>query len=92
MSDLRHMADLVAFELHHIHVVRFYLLPDRRHRSTFRRVRTPEHRIRRHVVTLLVHREGLKLISSIGHRREQTLHPVGVRLQRLDVRPRAGLG
>ena len=86
IPDLGHVTDAVSSKVHHIHVVSGDALPRPGHRAAFARVGAAEDGVRRHIPSILVHGERLQLVGSIRDWTEETLHPLGVTLQRIDLR------
>lgn len=83
IPDLGHVANPIAVELHHIHVVGFHLFARRRDRTTVSCMSTAEHSERGYVVPLLIHSKRSKIVAPVWDWSEQTLRPLGVRLQGL---------
>src|SRR5262249_17379147 len=88
----RHVPDLVAFELHHVDVVRLHALARGWTWATLTRVGAEEDPVRADVLALLVRREGLDLVTAVWDERQETLHPVRVLLKGLHAFERVCLG
>ena len=78
MPNLRHVADLVSGELHHIDVIRARLFAGRLTWTTGAGMRTREDTVGSDVVSLDISGKGFHLIAAIRHNRHQSLHPIGV--------------
>src|SRR5258705_13259418 len=69
MPDLRHVADLVASELHYVDIVRRRLLAGRLTRTTGTGVSTRKDSIGNDIVSLGVGGEGFHLVATVRHNR-----------------------
>src|SRR5467141_825380 len=78
MPDLRHVPDLVAVEVHHVHVVRFRALSGRGAGAAVAGMRPGEDAVRTDALAPLVGGKRLQVVSSVGNERQQAPHPVGV--------------
>ena len=66
VPDLRHMADLVALEVHVINVIGRCALSCRRDRATLTGVSPMEHAVRQHLASRLVNGERTHLCPAVG--------------------------
>src|SRR5262245_21388468 len=78
IPDLRHVPDLVPPEVHHVHIVGFYALASCRAGTAGASMCAEEDAVGADILPLVVSRERLQLVSSVGKRRQQPLHPVRV--------------
>ena len=69
MPDLRHVADLVASELHYVDIVRRRLLAGRLTRTTGTGVSTRKDSIGSDVVSFGIGGEGFHLVAAVRHNR-----------------------
>ena len=69
MPYLRHVADLVASELHHVDVVRSRLLAGRLTRTTGTRMSTRKDSIGSDAVSFSIGGEGFHLVAAVRHNR-----------------------
>src|SRR5205814_3360770 len=88
VPDLRHVADLVAVEFHHIDVIGAGALSSRRTGTALAGMGGRKHAIGAYAVALGIGREGFNLIATVRHEGQQALHPFGVSLQSADLAPR----
>src|ERR1700735_2107319 len=91
MPDLRHMLDLLAVELHHVHIVRLHALAGRWAGAAWSGMSAGEDAVGTDVLPFVIGGERLHLVSSVGNRRQQPLHPFGILLQGPCVSERFGL-
>ena len=73
MPDLRHVADLVASELHYVDIVRRRLLAGRLTRTAGTGVSTRKDSIGSDIVSLGVGDEGFHLLATVRHSRDAPL-------------------
>src|SRR5207253_4843084 len=66
-------------------------LAGRRHRTALSRVCAGEDAVGGYVVPLMIGRERLDLVATVRDEAEESLHPVGVVLQRANIGERFGL-
>src|SRR6266550_3230319 len=88
VPDLRHVADLVAVEFHHIDVIGAGALSSRRTGTALAGMGGRKHAIGAYAVALGIGREGFNLIATVRHEGQQALHPFGVSLQSADLAQR----
>src|SRR5882672_9478833 len=69
MPNLRHVADLIAGELHHIDVIRGRLFAGRLARTTGTGMSTRKDTVGSDVVALGISGKGLHLIAAVRHNR-----------------------
>src|SRR4030095_181400 len=81
VPDLRHVTNLVAVELHHIHVVRLDALSGGWHWPTVTRMASPEHSVSGNVLSFVIDSERSNFIPPVRKRCEETFHPLRVSLQ-----------
>ena len=91
IPDLRHVANAIPVELHHVDVVRFDSLSSRRNGAALTGVRAAKHAVGRHVVAVRIDGKGAQLIAAVGNGRKQPLHPLRVSFERLHVLQGSGL-
>src|SRR4029078_4559621 len=90
--DFRHVSNLIAVELHHIHVVGFVDgLSGWGTGSVGTGMRASEDAIGAHIVALVINGERLNFVLTVRKNDQQALHPVSVLLEGADVCDRAGL-
>src|SRR5437763_13270596 len=85
VPDLRHVADLVAVEFHHIDVIGAGALSGRRTGTALASMGGRKHPICAYAVALGISRERFYLVATIWHEGQQALHPFGVSLQSADL-------
>ena len=91
MPNLGYMPDLVAIEIHDVHIIRRRALACRRAGATLTGVRAGEDSVRAHVVALVVSGHRLELVSTVRNESEQSLHPLRVLFHAVHVHERLGL-
>lgn len=91
MPDFRHVPDLVALELHHIHIGGVHALARGRAGATLTRMRARKDAVGTDVLPLFIRGQRLEVIASVRYDREQVLHPVRVLVQGVDVSQGLGL-
>src|SRR5437762_8632227 len=88
VPDLRHVADLVAVEFHHIDVIGACAFSRRWARTALASMGGRKHAMGAYAVALGIGREGFNLITTVRHEGQQALHPFGVNLQSADLTQR----
>src|SRR5215471_14775277 len=76
IPDLRHVRDLVAFELHDVDVIRTHAASRRGNRTALARMGAMEYTVSGDVVAGTIRRERLQLIMSVEQDGQHALHPV----------------
>src|SRR5262245_2292935 len=85
VPDLCQMSNLVAVELHNVHVVRCHFLARRWNRAALTGMSAVEDSIGRNVVALRVGGKGHELVPPVRNAAQQALHPIAILLQTLHV-------
>src|SRR5216684_3055355 len=91
MPYLRHVADLVVTELHHVDVVRSRLFARRLTRTAGTSMSTRKDSIGSDVVSFVIGGEGFHFVAAIRHNRHQPLHPIRIFRKRFYTCKRFGL-
>src|SRR5262249_55985569 len=91
IPDLRHLCDLVAFELHDVDVIRTDAASCRGNRTALARMSAMEDAVSGDVVAGTIRREGLQLVMSVGQDGQHALHPIRVLFERLQLQQWLGL-
>src|SRR5712671_4968931 len=91
MPYLRHVANLVVSELHHVDVVRSRLFAGRLTRPPGTGMSTRKDSIGSDVVSFGIGGEGFHLVAAVWHNRHYPLHPIRVFRKSFDPCKRFGL-
>src|SRR5258707_7949421 len=91
MPYLRHVADLVVSELHHVDVVRSRLFAGRLTRTTGTGMSARKDSIGSDVVSFGIGGEGFHLVAAIRHNGRYSLHPIRVFRKGFNICKRFGL-
>src|SRR5882757_7053819 len=91
MPNLRHVADLVVSELHHVDIVRSRLFAGRLTWTPGTGMSTRKHSKGSDVVSFGIGGEGFHLVAAVRHNHHQPLHPIRVFCKSFNTCKRFGL-